>query len=201
MRRIHHSSLFLALLAVGCTGPTGEATRSQAVEPTPVEKQPPVTQADEPPPPPPPAPTLRLGNGVRPVEYRAELTIDPDTEEFSGVIDIDVSLLERTSYLWLNATEISFDKATLTAREQTLQLERLPTSNDHFVGFALGVTLPAGSATLHFEYRGKLLTKDYHGLIRRQDRDTWYLYSHFEPLAARRAFPSFDEPRSRCPGS
>lgn len=201
MRPFHRYSLLFALVCVSCSGPTGEVTKSQLVEPTPVAKQPqPVgLQADEPPPPPPPAPKLRLPNSVRPVEYRAALTIDPDAEVFSGVIDIDISILERTSHLWLNATDIDIDKANLQARGRTFNVERLPTSTDHFLGFALGATLPAGSATLHLEYRGKMSEKDYHGLLRREDRDTWYIYSHFEPLAARRAFPSFDEPRFKVP--
>jgi alanyl aminopeptidase len=149
--------------------------------------------------PPPEAPALRLPSNVLPIEYRAELTIDSSADQFSGVIDIDINILERTDHIWLNATDITVNSASLLARGQTWPIERLPTSNEDFLGFGLGVTLPASKATLHIEYTGKISDKDYSGIFKQKENDHWYVYTQFESTSARRAFPCFDEPRFKVP--
>lgn len=201
MRRTFPILLMLAIAATGCAA--GQVDDTQTL-PAPSDTPPkqaatPQPSADEPPPPPPEAPTLRLANTVLPEEYRAELTIDANADAFSGVIDIEINLLERMSDLWLNATDIEVTAAHLSARGQRWDIQRLPTSNNDFLGFALGFTLPAGKATLHIEYKGKLPDKEGSGLFRREDKENWYVYSHMEPLSARRVFPSFDEPRFKVP--
>jgi cytosol alanyl aminopeptidase len=188
----------VAFISAGCS--SGPATQQETLPPSPPVYEPVASPpAQDEPAPPPEAPALRLPSSVLPIEYRAELTIDSSRDEFSGVIDIDVNVLERTDHLWLNATDITVKRASLAARGQTWELQRLATSNEDFLGLGLGFTLPPGKASLRIEYTGNVSDKDYSGIFKQKDNDRWYVYTQFEATSARRAFPCFDEPRFKVP--
>lgn len=147
-----------------------------------------------------PPPSLRLPGDVIPVEYHVELTIDPKQERFSGVIAIDVDVVRPTDVLWLNANLIDIKRATITVDGQERVLgTRFTADKSDFVGFFDDRRFDVGKARIRIEYHGlfgKLATG---GLFRLREGGQWYVFSHFEPLDARRAFPCFDEPNFKVP--
>ena len=48
-------------------------------------------------------PKLRLGDDVRPVRYRLDLTLVPEQDTFTGRIEIDLDIRKSTGIVWLNA--------------------------------------------------------------------------------------------------
>ena len=78
------------------------------------------------------------------------------------------------------------------------QAKIVPGGKD-FVGFEFDSELPAGRAHIHVEYTGKIELKSSNGLFRGKFDDVNYLFTQFEPLAARMAFPCFDEPAFKVP--
>ncbi len=144
-------------------------------------------------------PALRLDDRATPLSYRVHLELDPNRDEFEGTVDIAIHIQRPVDHLWLNATEIWDARATIHAGEHTLPLETLAVDRDDLIGFAADQLLPAGPATLHIEYRGRVSDKDYSGIFRQKEGDDWYIFTQFESLGARRAFPSFDEPRFKVP--
>ena len=48
-------------------------------------------------------------------------------------------------------------------------------------------------------YKGRVDLKDTQGLFRQREGDDWYVFSQFESIFARRAFPCFDEPGFKVP--
>lgn len=147
---------------------------------------------------PPTPPKLRLPGDVRPIRQAVELTLVPTQEIFGGKTKIDVSITQSTSVIWLNNDGLTIEKAEATLGKSTLPA-KLITGTDHFVGLAFDEALPVGNATLSLSYRGPLLEKEVDGVSRQQEGNEWYIYSDFEPLEARRAFPSFDEPNYKIP--
>jgi cytosol alanyl aminopeptidase len=147
----------------------------------------------------PASPKLRLpADVVAPVRYRVELTAIPDQDTFTGAIDIDLQFAKPTSVLWLNAEKLAIKDATLTVEGEKLAAKIITEPKD-YVGFSFDHPVSPGSAILHVAYQGDVSRKDQQGIFQMKDGDRWYIYSQFEDIWARRAFPCFDEPGYKVP--
>lgn len=176
------ASLIAALLVPGCR-----------TAPPPSEALPPAASApDE------PAPTLRLDERARPVSYDLRLAIDPAQPTFDGDLAIELDVRRPSRVLWLNGRSLEVESARVVSgsREQVAAI--LPGGLE-FIGFQFSDPIPAGPATLHVSYRGTLEEKETAGAFRQKDGDRWYVFTQFEAIFARRAFPSFDEPGYKVP--
>src|ERR1017187_8130603 len=145
------------------------------------------------------APSFRLPTAVAPVRYSLNLTVVPDQDTFTGAVDIDLNFKEASPVLWLNAEKLTVRDATLTWNGQTLNAKVIPQAKD-LVGFSFDHTVGPGPAKLHINYQGEISRKDKAGIFQVKDGDSWYIYSQFEEISARRAFPCFDEPGYKVPG-
>jgi cytosol alanyl aminopeptidase len=144
-------------------------------------------------------PKLRLpADVVGPVRYRVELTTIPDHDTFTGAIDIDLQFAKPTSVLWLNAEKLAIEDATLTVGGEKLAAKVITEPKD-YAGFVFDHAVGPGPATLHVAYQGEVSRKDQQGIFQMKDGDRWYMYSQFEEIWARRAFPCFDEPGYKVP--
>jgi cytosol alanyl aminopeptidase len=143
-------------------------------------------------------PKLRLPGDVRPLRQAVELTLVPTQEIFGGKTKIEVSITQSTSVIWLNNDGLTIERAEAILGESTIPA-KLITGDPNFVGLSFDKPLPVGKATLSFVYHGPLLEKETEGVTRQQEGNDWYIFSDFEPLEARRAFPSFDEPNYKIP--
>ncbi len=140
------------------------------------------------------APKLRLPDDVRPVKYSADLTLIPGDKTFSGVIDIDVDLVKPASLIWLNSTELTIRQATIASQPATIE-----PGNDDFVGLRAAKILSPGPTRIHISYQGKINQKGSAGIFEGLDSKQPYLFTQFESIDARRAFPCFDQPDFKTP--
>jgi alanyl aminopeptidase len=144
-------------------------------------------------------PKFRLpADEVGPIRYRVDLTIVPDQDTFTGAIDIDLQFAKSISVLWLNAEKLEIKDATLTVGGEKFAPKVITEPSD-YVGFDFNHPVGPGPATLHAAYQGAISRKDQQALFQMKDGDRWYVYSQFEAIYARRAFPCFDEPSYKVP--
>ncbi len=143
-------------------------------------------------------PALRLSDDAKPIAMQVELTILPELETFEGRVAIELEVTKATRIVWLNASKLEVQAATLERGAASRPATIVPGGED-FVGFEFPTEVAPGKATLRITYRGKLDAIETDGLFRQQDNGNWYAFSQFESTFARRAFPCFDEPAYRVP--
>ena len=194
----------LAVLLGACGGPQTPKESKTSIQPTDITvvrgaaKTPASTAqaAVEP-------PGLRLPQGVEPMSYRVDMFIDPAEPAFTGAVDIQIAMNKPADRLWLHARNLRIDSAELSVGDQTHALQSLPSKNEGYLGFDLPEDVSAHQgplqAYLRITYRGQLGDIRGGGIFRMQVDGRWYVFSHFQPLDARKAFPCFDEPRFKVP--
>lgn len=143
-------------------------------------------------------PKLRLPETSRPIEYEVGLRLDPAQEQYTGIVVVDIEILKPTSEIWLNAEGLNIQNGFVKAGSRTIEAKVLPQPKD-FVGYALGETLQPGRVRLRTAFTGKFDSRNSNGLFRMQEAGDWYAYTQFEPIAARAAFPCYDEPGYKVP--
>ncbi|MBL8743132.1 MAG: M1 family metallopeptidase, partial [Myxococcales bacterium] len=140
---------------------------------------------------------------ARPERYRLALDIDPAKETFHGHAEIDIEMLRRTSILVLHGRDLSVTKALF--RTKAGDVEAKASSRAAFgardgldeLVLTFATDIGSGKGTLVFEYDAPF--GNLNGIYRVEADGKWFAFTQMEPNDARRAFPSFDEPRFRAP--
>ena len=145
-------------------------------------------------------PAGQLPEGVTPTAYRLSLFTDPAQDEFSGRVEIDVSLTEPHARIWLHSLDQRISN-TIAILPDGSELTGTFTRSNAEGGVSrldFATPLPAGNSTLVLDY-----TAPYNfglaGLYKAEQAGRPYLATQMEPIDARRMVPSFDEPRFKTP--
>ena len=141
------------------------------------------------------APPLgRLPSDLRPRSYSLTLELNPARERFSGAVEIKVQLERPRSTIWIHGRDLDVQEVTV----QPQGGERLAATWEQVApsgvaAIRVAEPVPAGEAVIRIAYETSY-NQQLSGIYRVEVGGQWYVFSQFEPIDARLAFPCFDEP-------
>ena len=139
----------------------------------------------------------RLTPNVTPSFQQITLTVDPEQPSFSGETLIDIELKSATDTIEFYQLELNISKVELRDGNKTIPLT--VTSHEYDIQHAKAPrTLAAKKYQLHIVFDGKINTTS-DGMYLSTFEEHNYLFTQFEDMHARRAFPGFDEPSFKIP--
>ncbi|CAH2297086.1 leucyl-cystinyl aminopeptidase [Pelobates cultripes] len=141
----------------------------------------------------------RLPHSVQPIQYDISLHLNLSNLAFTGTVHIKLNIVENTKNIILHSSGLQITKTSVTLAGKSLEkVEVLEYLKAEQIAIVLPEIVTKGKeCVLAMEYISNF-SNTYYGLYKvsyKEDKDaSWLAATQFEPLAARKVFPCFDEP-------
>ena len=138
----------------------------------------------------------RLEGTVRPVRQEVSLRLDPERTEYAGAVRITLEIAAPVRAFRLHAQGLTFKRAEIQGAAGSRRLAW--TAGREQVELAADEEIAAGSHLLELGFTGEF-NPEKSGLFRVEHEGRPYLFTQFEEIYARSAFPCWDEPVFKIP--
>ena len=144
------------------------------------------------------AATVRLGSDVAPVTQSIALELDPRSDTFRGTVDVELDVQRPTRTFRFHAQDLSIVSLRLSKGARPIDA-MYKAGEQNTVDVTAGERLQPGRYALHVAFDNKY-NRQAVGLYKMVTKDAEpYLFTQFEAIDARRAFPIWDEPHFKIP--
>lgn len=140
------------------------------------------------------SPQGRLPYYVEPLHYDLKLRVNPADDGFLGKVKIDIDIKKPLREIWLHGQGIDAKYVVLQSKQGAIELSYQEMADSGVVRLEAERTVLPQQAVLEIAFEAPFDTK-LAGLYKITEKGRPYVFSQFEPIDARKAFPSFDEPR------
>jgi aminopeptidase N len=142
-------------------------------------------------------PEYRLPAGIEPLSQVIELILDPARADYSGSTSIELDIKVPTERIGINQVGLLLTNVELLSGQGSRALEASEGAWER-AWMSDGMTIEPGIYTLRIEFSGRHAT-DALGMHRVRFEGHDYIFTQFEAMYARRAFPALDEPSCKIP--
>jgi len=140
------------------------------------------------------AATVRLGNDVVPTAQSVQLTVDPRKDDYTGSVSIDLDVKKAAASFLMHSEDMTITSLKIDGTDATHAK-----GEDGTITVTPAAALKPGRHKLTADFTNKF-NRQAVGLYKMTTKDGEpYLFTQFQAIDARRAFPVFDEPRFKIP--
>ena len=144
------------------------------------------------------AEVVRLGTDVLPTAEAVHLTADPRKDDYSGSVVVDLDVKKATSKFLFHAQDMTLTSVKLTKGESAIDVTH-EQGDEGTITVTTAKPLTPGKYSLAIDFTNKY-NRQAVGLYKMNTKDgAPYLFTQFEAIDARRAFPCWDEPGVKIP--
>ncbi len=139
----------------------------------------------------------RLPSSVTPTFQDIHLNLDPDAPNYSGSTRINITVNSATKKVGFYQQDLTVTHAELSQNERVIALN--VEQGEYNINWGMAdADIAPGKYTLVINFEGKVNTSS-DGMYLSRFEETNYIFTQFEDMHARKAFPSFDEPAFKIP--
>ncbi|MDP2596448.1 M1 family metallopeptidase [Alteromonas stellipolaris] len=139
----------------------------------------------------------RLPSSITPTFQDIHLNLDPDAPNYSGSTRINITVNSATKKVGFYQQDLTVIHAELRQNERVIALN--VEQGDYNINWGMAdADIAPGKYTLVIDFEGKVNTSS-DGMYLSRFEETNYIFTQFEDMHARKAFPSFDEPAFKIP--
>ena len=135
----------------------------------------------------------RLAQDVVPTSQSITLKMDPREDNYSGTVVVDLKVKKAVPAFSLHAEEMKIEKVTI---------DGVPAASANGPSATIVITpgapLKAGTAKMTIDFSNEYDRRAV-GLYKMVSRNEPYLFTQFQAIDARKAFPIWDEPNYKIP--